>query len=279
MHLKSGMAILETWQHLSGVGQLLAFLGVWFLLWIPIAGLTVVALGWRVGQPLFAAYKLPLLASLYLLVPPLLWGVVRLGQDTWQAWGLHWSGSFAGALVVGLLLGVLGLAIVFGLETRCGWLAWHRDKVGAFLSLLPTILLLALWISLTEETLFRGVFVTFLQSKFSFGEIAIVISALFAVSHLLWERQETPPQLAGLWLMGMVLMLARLVNHGDLGLAIGLHAGWIWGLTCLAESKVMTYRDRAPVWWVGWQQQPLAGAGGIFCLWGTALVLKALVML
>lgn len=273
------MVILEIWQYLPGGGQLAAFLSVWFVLWLPIASLTAWVFGWRRGQPLVASYKLPLLASLYLLVPPLLWGLTQLGEATWQDWGLRLNGAFAGSLAVGILLGVLGLAIVFGLETRCGWLAWHREKVGAFLGLLPTILLLALWISLTEETLFRGVFVTFLQPDLSWGTIAILISTLFALSHLLWERHETPPQLAGLWLMGMVLMLARVVNHGGLGLAIGLHAGWIWGLTCLAESKIMTYRDRAPLWWVGWQQQPLAGAGGIFCLWGTAMVLGAIVML
>ncbi|NEO84409.1 MAG: CPBP family intramembrane metalloprotease [Spirulina sp. SIO3F2] len=265
--------LISFWQILPGWTQLLAFVTTWLLAWLPIAALIALALGWRPGQALMTPYKLSLLASLYLLIPPLIWGVMQFGSYTLPELGLRWHSTFIGAISLGLGLGVLGLAIVFALETRLGWVQWHPEQRSPLLQLLPTILLLALWISLTEEVLFRGLFVTLLQKDAPFGTVTILTSALFAASHLLWERDQTQSQLAGLWLMGMVLVLARLAAGGDLSLAIGLHAGWIWGLTCLDEAKIMTYSDRAPVWWVGRGQQPLAGAAGIFCLWGTALVL------
>ncbi|MGB0564811.1 MAG: lysostaphin resistance A-like protein [Spirulinaceae cyanobacterium] len=267
--------LASVWTNLPGWGQLAGLLGVWLLAWLPIALIMAIALGWRPGRPLFSVYKLPLLASLYLLLLPLLGGLMRLGPYQLTDWGLGWHWGFWGFLILGFAIAVLGLAIVFGLESRQGWVIWHGEQRTALLRLLPTILVLALWISFTEELLFRGVFVALLGRDAALGTVAIVTSALFAASHLLWDRQQTA-SLVGLWLMGMVLMLARLVTQ-DLSLAIGLHAGWIWGLTCLAESKIMTYSDRAAqpphIWWVGIGQQPLAGAAGIFCLWGTALVL------
>ncbi|MEM8640626.1 MAG: CPBP family intramembrane glutamic endopeptidase [Cyanobacteria bacterium P01_G01_bin.54] len=264
------------WTHLPSWSQIVGLLGFWFLVWLPIAAIMAIALGWRPGQPLFLAYKLPLLASLYLLLLPLLWGVKRLGGYTLADWGLGWHGAFWGNLILGLALAMLGLAIVFGLDSYWGWVVWHQDQRATLLRLLPTVLVLAFWISFTEELLFRGVLIRLLLHDHALGIVAILTSILFALAHLLWDRQQTPSQLVGLWLMGMVLVLARCVTQ-DLSLAIGLHGGWIWGLTSLAESKVISYSDRAStsplIWWVGIDQQPLAGAAGIFCLWGTALAL------
>lgn len=264
------------WQELPSWGQIALSIGLWLGGWLPLATLTALGLGWRPFQPLLSTSKLPLLVSLYALVPVLVWGITRLEKRPLTAWGWRFNWGFGGAVALGFCLAVSGLAVVFALESRQGWLQWQRERWRTFIGLGLPILALALWISCTEEMLFRGVFLTLAQADSALGIAAVSTSGLFAASHLLWEQKQTVGQLAGLWLMGMVLVLARLVAGGDLALAIGLHAGWIWGLTCLAESQVMVYRDRAPVWWVGLHQQPLAGAAGIFCLWGTAAGLGAI---
>ena len=94
--------------------------------------------------------------------------------------------------------------------------------------------MLGLWISTTEELIFRGFLQNELNQDYPVWVAGAIASLIFAVTHLLWERQETLPQLPGLWLMGMVLTLARWADGGSLWLACGLHAGWIWGLLGIA---------------------------------------------
>ncbi|HAJ62065.1 MAG TPA: CPBP family intramembrane metalloprotease domain-containing protein, partial [Cyanobacteria bacterium UBA8543] len=106
---------------------------------------------------------------------------------------------------------------------------------------------------------------------------AAISSVIFALLHLIWDRQDTLPQLPGLWLMGMVLVLARWVDDGSLGLAWGLHAGWICGLTCLDSAELISYTGKGPVWMIGFREQPLAGVAGLLCLLGVGAVLLLLV--
>ena len=73
--------------------------------------------------------------------------------------------------------------------------------------------------------------------------------------------------------MGIVLLGARLADGGSLALAIGLHSGWIWGLSCLEEAQLISYTSKSSVWMTGGEKQPLAGISGIVCLLGTGAVL------
>jgi hypothetical protein len=76
--------------------------------------------------------------------------------------------------------------------------------------------------------------------------------------------------------MGLVLVLARWIDGGSLGLAIGLHAGWILGVASLDSIHLIDYRDRAPIWITGIDNKPLAGAMGLLLLLLTASVLLPL---
>jgi hypothetical protein len=73
----------------------------------------------------------------------------------------------------------------------------------------------------------------------------------------------------------MVLTLARWADGGSLWLACGLHAGWIWGLTCLDTAKMISYTGKGSQWLTGLSEKPLAGASGLICLIATGLVLLA----
>ncbi len=78
--------------------------------------------------------------------------------------------------------------------------------------------------------------------------------------------------------MGMVLAGAVLVDRGSLSLAIGLHGGWIWGLSCIDSVQLISYNEKDKSWITGLYQQPLAGVAGIFCMLFTAVILWFLQM-
>jgi uncharacterized protein len=124
-----------------------------------------------------------------------------------------------------------------------------------------------------RELIFRGCLQTELGTDYYGWLPGLLASLIFALLHLVWERQQTLPQIPGLILMGLVLSLAKVTDHGGLGLSIGLHAGWVWGLTCLDAAQLITYNKSASPWLIGWYQQPLAGIAGFICLIGTAVSL------
>ncbi|MGL5793586.1 MAG: lysostaphin resistance A-like protein, partial [Waterburya sp.] len=140
------------------------------------------------------------------------------------------------------------------------------------LPLILPILGLSLLISLVEEVVFRGYIFTILLTDHSYWLAAIMSSLIFALLHLIWERKATLPQIPGLWLMGMILVGARLLNNDNIYLALGLHAGWIWGLTCIDSVQLISYNYQNN-WFTGINNQPLAGGAGLSCLAFTGLIL------
>lgn len=249
------------------------FLLIWLALWLPIAVLLGKKLNWKPFQPLEAEQKIRLLVPLYLLVPWLGWLTLIIEGTSLSDYGLSWGWDLLISLVVGLLLGLGGLIVVFTIEGGLGWLKWHDENLKELGKVVLPIFLLALWISITEEFVFRGIFQTILETDYNPWVSGIIISSIFACLHLLWERKTTLPQLPGLWLMGMVLVMARWADGGNLGLAWGLHGGWVWGLASLDAAQMIAYTDKGKSWIIGIYQQPLAGTMGIFCLLGTGCIL------
>ena len=280
------------WLNAPALLRVSIFLLVWVICWLPFALPLARLLKWQPPQPTTPAQKLPLVASLYILAPLVLWAIVAIEGSNFGHYGLPWNGVVLRSMGLGLTIGVIGLLVLFGLEWGLGWLQWKSALTSdssslvsdspppspsypIFSTIAPT-LLIGLWIGLTEELIFRGFFVTTLQEDFSLGLTAIIVSFVFAVLHLVWEGRENVPQLPGLWLMGMVLVLARSVDGGSLGLAWGLHAGWIWTMASLDTLGLIQYTDKAPAWLTGLDGKPLAGVMGILFLIVTAGVLWAL---
>ena len=251
----------------------ITFFGAWAVCWLPVAVICAIAIKWQPSKPLQPEQKLPLLASLYLIAPPILWAASQVTGVSLSDYGFTWDFEILRSLGLGFSLGVLGLAILFGIQTALGWLTWQKVEVRQLISVLLPILLLALWISGTEELVFRGFLLTQLRQDYSVGVAAIISSVVFALLHLIWERRETIPQLPGLWLMGMVLVLARFVDGGSLGIAWGLHTGWVWAIASLDTIGLITYTGKIPEWITGKYGKPLAGAAGIFCLLATGVIL------
>ncbi len=265
----------------SAFGGTAAFFLVWTGLWFPIALPLAIALKWHPPQPVTPEQKLPLLASLYALAPVVLWGAAYWGDRTIADYGLVWTASLWLSAGRGWVLGVAGIAGLLVIQKGLGWIdlalpgqrSLEAETPNHWIGPVLLTLGLGLWISLTEETVFRGFLQNQLQLGYSTWVAAAIASLIFSLLHLVWEGQDNLPQLPGLWLMGMVLVLARWVDHGSLGLAWGLHAGWLWAIASLDTLQAITYTKQGPTWLTGFNQKPLAGGMGLLFLLVTGLVL------
>ncbi len=251
----------------------MAFFMVWVLLWLPIAVISAMILNWRPGKPLAPEQKIPLLVPLYLLAPLVLWGIDWLGFRAFSDYGFIKNISIVNSLVLGFGLGVLGLAAAFTCQFYLGWCKWQHSNFKLVPSILLPTLLIALLVGAVEELIFRGFLFTELEQDYPIWVAAIISSLIFALLHLVWEQNETIPQIPGLWLMGMVLVLARLADRGNLGIAWGLHAGWVWAIATLDTAQLITYTDKVSEWYTGKHKKPLAGLAGIICILGTGVIL------
>ena len=270
---------------IPAIVKIILFFSTWIVLWLPAAIVLAIALKWHPPQPL-GNKKLPLLASLYVIVPFILWVTSWIENTSFVNWGWELQPAVFISLMRGLGLGIISLVILFGLQLTAGWIELKKSETSTetdekkinlwTLILNPAsllTLLLALWISATEELIFRGCLQTILQQDYSVPIAAAIASFIFAIAHLIWAAKETLPQLPGLWLMGMVLTLARIADNSSLGLAIGIHAAWIWGITTVDTEGAINPTGRAPEWMTGIAAKPLAGAAGILLLLATAAVL------
>lgn len=249
------------------------FFVVWVGVWLPIAIPIALTLQWRPPNPPTPSQKLPLVGSLYLCAPPLLWGFARLENRSFAEYGFNAAYSaILTSFGLGLVIGVLGLIGLFGIQQGVGWLTWQAHWQRLRGVLVPT-LLIGIWISFTEELVFRGFLLNQLQAVVAIGWAAVLSSTIFALLHLVWDGQAAVSQLPGLWLMGMVLVLARWMDQDNLGLAIGLHAGWIWGMASLDSAEMLTYTGNGAEWLTGLAGKPLAGVLGILFLMVTAAML------
>ena len=255
----------------------MAFFIGWIGCWLPVAIVSALALNLQLGKPLQPEQKLPLLISLYLLAPFILWGINWLTNTSFSNYGFNVNISLFGSLGLGFVLGVLSLAVVFGGQFWLSWCSWQENvdtrNFASLQSISLPIFLVALFVGGIEELVFRGFLFTQLTQDYPVWVAAVISSLIFALLHLVWERRETIPQLPGLWLMGMVLILARFSDRNNLGLAWGLHAGWVWAIACLDTAELITYTGKVPEWLTGKNKKPLAGAAGIVCLLLTALIL------
>ncbi len=249
------------------------FFIAWVGCWLPIASVLGAALGLKPSQPLKDNQKLPLLVSLYLLAPLIVWSAIWLTNSSFANYGFLINVSLIFSLVLGFTLAVLSLILIFSWQLWLGWCKFQPLNVKQITSIALPILLVGLLVGGIEELVFRGFLLTQLGQDYSIWLAATISSLIFALLHLVWEQRETIPQLPGLWLMGMVLVLARFVNGGNLGIAWGLHSGWVWAIACMDTAELISYTGNVPEWVTGKNKKPLAGVTGFVCMLVTGLIL------
>ena len=267
--------------------QIITFFTIWLVAWLPLAVPLSIRVGWKPFTPSPVNQKLPLLACLYFLIPFLLPLFTMQIGGTFEAYGFNINPSFCFSLIFGLGIGVFGMILLFALELVLGWVVWQEplvteqskstpsfptqkfvpDSITQVIKKVSTIipiLLLALWVSITEEIVFRGFLLHQLQLIYTPWVAAALASSLFALLHLIWDAGSTVvPQLPGLWLMGMVLTMARWLDGNNLGLACGLHGGWVWVIASLDSLQSLKYSGQVSPWVTGWRRNPIAGMMGI----------------
>ncbi len=240
------------------------FFVAWVIAWLPIALPLAKLINYQIVNPLTVKQKILFIVSLYPLAPLIIWLLIRQQGLSFAELGL--TGEIFISLFRGLVLGLITLMIVFFLESILGLVDWHWENSQKLLTVAPSILVLGLAIAMVEEIVFRGFLVQELGRDYPYWSAAIISSLIFALLHLVWERKTTLPQIPGLWLMGIVLVGAVLADNGSLGLAWGLHTGWIWGLSSIDSAQILTYSQPGKPWLTGINQEPLAGVAGILCL-------------
>ena len=251
----------------------IAFFLTWIVCWLPLALILTKVLHWTPKQPLQPEQKIILVVSLYLLAPLILLLTNRITHKSFSTYGWTANLSTLDSLFVGFCLGVLSLAFVFGIQIYFGLCKLKKSNFESVPSTLFYVMLVALLVGGAEELVFRGFLFSQLEESYSIWTAAIISSLIFALLHLVWEQRETVPQIPGLWLMGMVLILARFADNGSLGLAWGLHAGWVWSIASIDTLELVTYTDKISEWITGKNKKPLAGVTGIFCMALTAMAL------
>jgi len=245
----------------------------WLIFWMPIAFYLGNKLQWQFPKPLKVEQKIPLVISLYLIAPIILLIITQFKNESWLNYGLEWDLDLVISLSLGFLIGIIGILITFYLQFLLKWINWHPENLSKIKEFVLPVFALGLGISLIEEIIFRGFLIYQFNENFSLINTAIISSIIFAILHLIWDYETAFPQLPGLFLMGLILVLAKYLDHNSIGLAWGLHTGWIWILTCIDSAKIISYNKNISPYLIGFYQQPLAGLTGIFCLILTGLFL------
>lgn len=252
---------------------LITFFISWIGCWLPIAAVIAIKLNWRPNQPLQPEQKLPLLVPLYLLAPLVLGVIIWLSDKSFLDYGFGVNFSLLISLILGLALGLISLGIMFTGQFWLGWCYVEKANIQRIPGIIPSIFLIALLVGGIEELVFRGFLLTELERDYPVWVAATISSLIFALLHLVWEQRETTPQIPGLWLMGMILVLARIADHGSLGIAWGLHTGLVLAIATIDTAELITYTGKAGEWWTGKNKKPLAGATGIICLFLISVIL------
>lgn len=268
-----GNNLLAFFENAPAITVVMAFFVVWVICWLPFAASVAIAIKWQPDQPLPPEHKIPLLIPLYLLAPLIILGATWLELGSFADYGFVVNLDILKLFLLGFGLGILGLVIVFACQYGLNWCYVELSNLRLVISTLPTIFLVALLVGGIEELVFRGFVFNTLERDFSLWVAAIASSIVFALLHLVWEQKETIPQLPGLWLMGMVLVLARLAGDGNLGIAWGLHTGWVCAIALIDTNKLITYTGQVSEWFTGKNQKPLAGLAGIICVLATGIIL------
>jgi uncharacterized protein len=249
--------------------EITLFFLVWMGLWMPFAVLIAFKLQWHPLKPVTPQQKIPLLLSLYLVAPIVIWGVAEYDHNPLSAYGLVFNQGFFWRSLLGIGIGIGSIGLLIIAQQQRGWLScsWQKNDstVNPYIVTLMT-LLIAILVGAVEESVFRGVVLNQLAELWSPSPAAAIASVLFAVSHLLWDGKTGLLQLPGLWLMGMILCLSRWIDGGSLGLAWGLHTGWVWAIASLDSLDVLTYSPQTPLWLVGYNGKLLAGLLGLLSL-------------
>ena len=254
--------------------RLLAFIGVLAILWLPVYG----AVGIWVTDANTVSISSMVVLFIEFLGLTQWWGRWVHGCDRpFRRYGLYRSRQAGYSFCLGLSVGALSLFLLFGVQLWLGWVVWSSAteaapfvaepfRRAAQFSLVLEGLLVAMGVALGEELVFRGWLLDELERDYSPGIALGWSSVLFAGLHFIrpWDEIiRTFPQFPGLVVLGLLLVWAKRSQGGQLSIAIGLHAGLVWGYYLVNVGQWFDYQAIVSDWWSGVDQNPLAGGLGL----------------
>ncbi|AGY59153.1 CPBP family intramembrane glutamic endopeptidase [Gloeobacter kilaueensis] len=259
------------------------FVGGLVGLWLPGALLWLFVTGWRPGVPFDTLAPFQLLGvsvALYGTILAVLWIFAhRLDGRTLAQYGLGRDWTNLRLAGLGLAIGVVGLSSLLGVEAALGWLSWHPEPVSTLGGTLVEGLVVALAVGFIEELLFRGFLLQTFARRSGLWTGAMASALLFAAVHFIKAPAiifATLPQFPALFAAGLLLAFARFQGGGRLGLAVGLHTGWIWTYYLVSTRHLIRYdRPGIPEWLTG-IGHPLAGVAGVVLLVAVAVLVSRL---
>ncbi|MEA3179726.1 MAG: protease family protein [Gammaproteobacteria bacterium] len=163
---------------------------------------------------------------------------------------------FIREMLIGLALGVVGMAAIVGIMTALGLLDWTEASTatgGKLTKIILNRLASGLAVGFIEETMLRGVMFAAIQRESGAKTAIVLTSIVYSAVHFLASYHIAPDQvtsssgfdlLAGtlqwfsrpldmadaficLFAVGMVLAIIR-ARTGNIAACVGLHAGWVW---------------------------------------------------
>lgn len=250
--------------------RILLFIGVLCFLWLPLA----LPIYWLLREDSnLATIVTMLLLFIELLFYWRLWGKsVHRQAKIYAHYGLTRSSKNIAEFAKGLTIGFWFCLSLFIVEAALGWL-----EVVASPSLLTISegLLSAIGIGLAEELLFRGWLLDELQRDYGRKASIYLSAGIFAIAHFFKPIEEivrTAVTFPALLLLGIALVRAK-YKHGDrLGIAIGIHAGLVWGYYIVNVGQIIEYTNKVPAWVTGIDGNPIAGVMGLIFLTGLILI-------
>ena len=245
--------------------RVVLFLLLLGLVWLPFAVPLYLLLG--AEEP----YGIMFLVLLYLAFIGWIqvWSKKVHGQSLpLQAHGLALSTQNRQELLAGVFVGLVSLGLLFLVEGWLGWVIWQPLPTN-FLRIVAEGLLVGLGVGLAEELLFRGWLLDELRYSWGFSGALWASGLFYASLHFVKPLEailSSLPSFPGLLLLGLTLGWARRRTQGRLGLAVGLHAGLVWGYYLIDVGDWAIYTQAVPDWVTGIYQNPLAGAAGVLFL-------------
>jgi len=181
-------------------------------------------------------------------------------------------------LVVGILIGVLTVALLLGIGKLTGTLSIAKFSSSPRLASALLFGLKMLLVAIIEETFYRGyIFTNFYESLRStrisnHASLIIAVglsSALFGLAHF-GNDSASIRSVSFLTINGVVWCIPFILTS-NLGLSIGLHASWnftqsLVGFTMSgnkAEHSFFTIENVGSVMWTGGEYGPEAGLLGL----------------
>lgn len=251
--------------------RIIFFFGVLSVFWLPLA----LPIYWLLRvDPNRAS-----IVTMGLLIVELLcfwqfWGrYVHGDRHIYRRYGLVRNKKNTQEFLRGLAIGFCLCSGLFITEALFGWITINNPSVS-LIRIIVEGFFSAVGIALGEELLFRGWLLDELQRDYGKKSCLWLTAIAYALAHFLKPIEEiirTAVTFPALVLLGLALVLAK-HKYGDrLGIAIGIHAGLVWGYYVVNVGQLIEYTNQVPVWVTGIDGNPIAGIMGLIFLSGLTL--------